>query len=275
MSLDKDGSAGYGETKLPLRAFRENDAPEKIRWKWKYLWGDLHRRARERIQMDEVATFSVTRMNVAREMTNILKRLPNISEKSSIIDCTACVGGNTVAFARYFDHVTAIELDEKRCEMLRNNLGVVDEERRRTRRFFAKVNVLRGDCLKLCPTLPTQDILFFDPPWGGVDYKKLDKVPLFLGSVPFDRVCLSLGTRSRYVAMKLPLNADVDAILTDKSRVNVVVNRKFKKMWVLVVKYITTKKEEEGITTKKEEEGDTSPALSSKPLKKRRVEIDN
>ena len=76
--------------------------------------------------------------------------------------------------------------------------------------------------------------------------------------------------------MKLPLNADVDAILTDKSRVNVVVNRKFKKMWILVVKYMTKKKEEEGITTKKEEEGDTSPALSSKPsMKKRRVEIDN
>ena len=256
--LDKDGSAGYGETKLPIRAYQERDAPEKIRWKWKYLWCDLSPRARERIRMDEVATFSVTRMNVARDMTDILKRLPSISEKSSIVDCTACVGGNTVAFARYFDHVTAIELDEKRCDMLRNNLQVVDDERRRKRKFFAKVNVLQGDCLKLCPTLPTQDIIFFDPPWGGVDYKKLDKVPLFLGSMPLDRVCSSLGARSQYVALKLPLNADVDAILTDTSNVSVVVNRKFKKMWLLVVKY---KKEEKEIES-----------LSKPAVKKRRVE---
>jgi len=259
-TLASDGTAGYGETRLPLREYRESDAPENIKWKWKYLWGDLHRRARERIQMDEVATFSVTRMNVARDMTDVLKRLPGISEKSSIVDCTACVGGNTVAFARYFDHVTAIELDERRCDMLRNNLRVVDDERRRTRRFFAKVNVLRGDCLKLCPKLSNQDILFFDPPWGGVDYKKSDKVPLFLGSLALDQVCLSLGIRSRYVALKLPLNADVDAILSDKARVSVVVNRKFKKMWLLVVKY-----SEDDMKKKKEEESLREP-------KKRRIE---
>ena len=165
-----------------------------------------------------------------------------------------------MAFARYFDHVTAIELDERRCDMLRNNLRVVDDERRRTRRFFAKVNVLRGDCLKLCPKLSNQDILFFDPPWGGVDYKKSDKVPLFLGSLALDQVCLSLGIRSRYVALKLPLNADVDAILSDKARVSVVVNKKFKKMWLLVVKY-----SEDDMKKKKEEESLREP-------KKRRIE---
>lgn len=267
-SLSSDGTAGYGTLNEPepYRVFTERDAPDRIRYKWKVLWGGRegfsrrtteavrHRiRARRlpssypvtlftrkiaQIQMDEIATFSVTKMCVADEMTRTLIRLPGISERSHVADCTACVGGNTVSFARRFDRVTSIELDPRRCAMLQNNIRVCENEVRgyRRGRYFARVDVRRGDCTRVCLDLPRQDILFFDPPWGGKAYKEKDKIPLYLGGILLDDIARALGHVCTYVAMKLPLNADVRRTLEDRSA-RVVLDRKFKKMWLLVVRY--------------------------------------
>ena len=116
--MEGDGSAGYGETSS-AQPFTHSTAPPRLKYKWRMLWGGLTTEAQAAIQMDEVATFSVTHMRVANEMSSILKTLGGVSERSSITDATACVGGNTASFARFFRSVHAIELDPHRCEMLR------------------------------------------------------------------------------------------------------------------------------------------------------------
>ena len=65
-----------------------------------------------------------------------------------VVDATACVGGNSIAFARRFPRVVAVELNMERSRMLAHNITHV-------RRFerLGRVDVVQGDCLEKLLTL--------------------------------------------------------------------------------------------------------------------------
>ena len=155
-ALAGDGSAGYGAV-ASLVPLTEGSAPSRLRYKWRNLWGGLRPAALAKIQMDEVATFSVTQMRVADEMSAALRGLPGITERSSIVDATACVGGNTVSFARFFGDVVSLELDKSRAKMLRSNVELCRSELSETSTpFLGRVEVRCGDCTEVCAQLPRQ-----------------------------------------------------------------------------------------------------------------------
>ena len=106
--------------------------------------------------MDETALFSVTVDKDAAVITQSLRSL--LPEFSSICDATACVGGNTMSFAKYFSKVTAVELDPGRCDMLRNNINLCGLQDR--------VHIVNMDFLLFSETMPYFDFIFFDPPYA-------------------------------------------------------------------------------------------------------------
>lgn len=55
-----------------------------------------------------------------------------------------------------------------------------------------------------------QDVVFLDPPWGGMGYVEGDKLDLGLGGVPLAEICERLKSRCRYIALKLPLNFNLE-----------------------------------------------------------------
>jgi len=63
------------------------------------------------------------------------------------------------------------------------------------------------DCLKLLQEL-TQDVIFFDPPWGGKEYKKFNKIKLYLSNKCMVEICNTLRKRSKYIVLKVPINFD-------------------------------------------------------------------
>lgn len=178
--------------------------------------------------MDRVAKFSVTPYKQAEEMSEMFLNLPGITEDSTITDGTACVGGNAVSFARHFKRVNAVEMDKERCEMLAHNIeacrkhGVNDPNLA----FKGSVYVYMGDCLSFIPRL-RQDIVFLDPPWGGKSYKERSAVSLFLSSMPIHDFVAKCAKWCKYVALKLPFNADVSAIKSDP-RLQILFRKNFK-----------------------------------------------
>ena len=221
-----DGSAGYGAAELDTEARTKATTDPEQRRHFDRLWGpDLAGAA----QMDDVACFSVTKSDLADEMTDMLLKLPGIggAANSSIIDATACVGGNAVSFARKFAHVTAVEMDERRCAMLKHNLETSARAEGRTAASAAasssssssspsssssaaNCTVVCGDCTKVVPTLDRHHIVFMDPAWGGGKECHAEKtLDLTLSGMHLHELCLEFGTRCRYVALKLPLNTDL------------------------------------------------------------------
>ena len=238
-----DGSAGYGldddddgEESVPLSF--DNAGPHANAWK--QLWGGLAPEDYRLILMDKVATFSITPMAVANVLAARLARLPGITPACTITDGTACVGGDTVAFARYFARVNAIEVSESRCKMLLNNVDVCRAAQSARGGGDAvpdvrgSVYIYHGDCLPIVPRL-RQDIVYLDVPWGGKQYKAQASLKLFLSSRPLHDVAVRLCECASFVALKLPVNANVDTIERDP-KLEVVDSAPLSNFRVLVVR---------------------------------------
>jgi 16S rRNA G966 N2-methylase RsmD len=149
---------------------------------------------RHKLLLDDEALYSTTDQLTADKITkDILKFIP----KSAVItDATACVGGNTYSFAQSFKKVFAFEKDTTRAKLLAHNMNMLGME---------NVHIQCGDAIELCP-LQCQDIVFLDPPWGGPEYKRMDRVDLYLSDQSLWRFCEAISASTTYIAIKAPIN---------------------------------------------------------------------
>ena len=58
------------------------------------------------------------------------------------------------------------------------------------------------------------DAVFFDPPWGGPEYKKQDKMDLFLGDKNIVDIIQNMMDGTTTIAMRLPFNYNFDSLNT-------------------------------------------------------------
>ena len=107
-----------------------------------------------------------------------------------ITEMTAGVGGNVLNFAKYFKYVNAIEIDAIRYKYLENNIKLYNFDNVNCYNMDSSKMLLHGDDIN-------QDIIFFDPPWGGKDYKLYSNLRLNFGNEPIENICKSLFQRSR------------------------------------------------------------------------------
>jgi 16S rRNA G966 N2-methylase RsmD len=153
------------------------------------LNGDINK-----VKIDEESIKYVTFCNSAQEITNIIMNslndfpCPNetlidkwnslslLAKMSELVitDMTAGVGGNILNFAHYFKYVNGIEIDPIRCQYLQHNVELYE---------FINVNYYSDNAIKLLIEEDdlVQDIIFFDPPWGGKDYKNFSDLRLQFG----------------------------------------------------------------------------------------------
>ena len=83
-----------------------------------------------------------------------------VPEDTTILDATACVGGDVISSAKNFKQVVAVESDTARYEMLVHNIGIFKLE---------NVKCIQGDSLEIIPGYAKNVrnlIVYFDPPWG-------------------------------------------------------------------------------------------------------------
>ena len=219
-----DGSSGYGNESLSSDIHTEATAPDKFKYKFKYYFQQYPEKLRAKLKMDEIASFSVTEAGFAEEITLLILKHIKVapSSSSTIVDATACVGGNSMSFLQHFGTVYAVELDRVRQEMLAWNLGLCKKvmEKELNKGKLAKVSVFCGDFLQLMAVRNhaiatvlsngSCDVVFLDPPWGGRKYGDEEKMTLTLGSKRMYEVCNAIRMSTKYTVMKLPKNYDVD-----------------------------------------------------------------
>lgn len=171
--------------------------------KIRFLFCTEHPSVRARIQYDNVSLYSVTDQSTAHRIALFCRSLAGITSASTITDGTACIGGNTIAFARAFARVHAVEYDEPRYQMLRHNVNLLLDTD-----TVNRVRVRCGDYTEVFSQL-SQDLVFLDPPWGGKAYKHQSAVDLTLGEWPLSRLCQELRGRCSHVVIKVPTNFNV------------------------------------------------------------------
>jgi len=154
-------------------------------------------------------------------LTHVLSEYgPPVSEIRHIVDGTAHIGVDAIFLSNFFRRavrVVAVEIDPTVCHILEKNIESVGK---------------KFDILPVCENflnyklhshpwgmdLEKTDLVYLDPPWGGPDYKKEDRVVLKLGDRLIEDVVADLLKTVKYVIVKTPLNFSPKHTLTEGQR---------------------------------------------------------
>tara|TARA_B100000085_G_C18446405_1_gene472954 strand:- start:295 stop:849 length:555 start_codon:yes stop_codon:yes gene_type:complete len=129
----------------------------------------------------------------AMQINKIIKIYADSS--SVITDATACIGGNSVFFIKDFKRVNLVEKDYSNFKILKMNTGCP--------------NTTYNCSYLWIKFMLIQDIIYFDPPWGGSEYKSKKKIDLFLDDVNILDIIDELYNYTKIVALKVPNNFNV------------------------------------------------------------------
>lgn len=158
------------------------------------------------LKIDEVSKYSITLPKKADFITKLIlsyfKKIDNyIHDQLIITDATAGVGGNVLSFCKYDMKVIAVELDKNRFEYLKHNTTI----------YGYKIDLYNNNYLDIYKELK-QDIIYIDPPWGGLCYKEMENIILYLGNKTIEEICIdiSLNKLAKLIVLKLPYNYDIN-----------------------------------------------------------------
>ncbi len=179
---------------------------------WKKMFPKKDKLDYSKLQLSNIGIYSIFYPNSADELAKIIRGYVD-NKKATITDANANMGGATIAFARYFDKVNSVEIVKMHCDILENNLRVYDINK--------KVDIHCMDYLDIGEKLE-QDVVFFDPPWGGKSYKSKALMNMYLDSIPINVIVNELVKKNNIVAIRVPFNYDFKKILaiTDKSYIH-------------------------------------------------------
>lgn len=187
--------------------------------------------------IDEETLMYVTNYKDAeRIMGIIIKHMKKFkhTRDSLIVDATACIGGDTISFAKKFRRVISIEFLADRFEFLKNNVEVYK---------LNNVELMNGNSLEIIPKLPNIDIIYVDPPWGGKNYKEKTNLTLKLGDREIEDLANEFFDKDKMtstpllIVFKLPKNYDIK-YLYDRLKPHPIYLYELFKMFIIVIEKI-------------------------------------
>jgi hypothetical protein len=199
--------------------------------KLKYLFSELPDDKLNKIVVDDVALYSVTPQYMATRIGKyIISGLEKITNKKittldTVIDGTACIGGDTMELSKISNKVISYELDTNRASMCSYN-AKINEINNVEINNESIVDALLNNKLREKLNNTKADAILFDPPWGGPEYKKLKQVDLFFGETPLHIVANKSIDIAKLLALKVPSNFNIKKL-----------NDNIKSNWVPLERY--------------------------------------
>jgi len=144
------------------------------------------------IQIDEVGLYSVKPEKAALQIAERFR-------SDTVLDAFCGVGGSAIAFARLGKRVITVDNDKVRLDMARHNARIYGVEN--------QIEFVLGDTLSLLDSTDMEAV-YFDPPWGGVEY--IDKNTFKLSNFSPDGHMLLNSAFKHFheVGFTLPINFD-------------------------------------------------------------------
>jgi hypothetical protein len=101
---------------------------------------------------------------------------------------------------------------------LENNVNVYN---------LTNIELINDNCLSFLSVeslMNNSDVFFFDPPWGGPDYKNHNKVTIKLGDMDLSEVIDKIRAYNRPIFLKLPFNYELNKFSNFNYKVHKVKN---------------------------------------------------
>lgn len=151
------------------------------------------------LKYDSEGLYSISHPDDAEFISDEIFKFKGTKELD-IFEGTAGLGGNIISFAKNFNNVTGVEQNEVRFEMLENNMKSYN---------FNNIKLIKGNCLDHLNI--NYDVYFFDPPWGGPDYKSYNNLELYIGNKSIPEIIKLLPT-NKTVVLKVPYNYNLNLL---------------------------------------------------------------
>lgn len=153
------------------------------------------------LQYDQEGLWSITHPDSAEKFSKILLSFAkkNNVEIKTIVDATAGLGGNTISFCKYFKDVTAIEKNYNRFKILKNNIECYS---------YKNIKLINENSIEYLKK-NNFDLIFFDPPWGGPNYKKNKTFEFTLDGIKLNEIFELIN--AKIIAFKLPYNYNFES----------------------------------------------------------------
>ena len=158
------------------------------------------------LKIDDIGKYSITLPKKADTISELIKKYCNITGRQIIItDATAGVGGNVLSFCKYNYIVNAVEIDNERFHYLKHNI--------KEYKYDNMITLYNDNYINIFENL-VQDVIFIDPPWGGLDYKKTEDITLKLGDIEIEELCNIINNKklAKLTVLKLPFNYNLNYI---------------------------------------------------------------
>lgn len=151
------------------------------------------------LKLSKESIYSISSPKIMVKIIDIIEKNLNIPIKDiTVTDATANVGSSAISFALKAKFTNAVEINENSYKMLVNNINVYNLD-------CSKIKTYLNDYLQIMHTLQ-QDVIYIDPPWGGIDYYNNKKLNLYLSNVSIAEITNSLINNANLIIFKAPLN---------------------------------------------------------------------
>jgi|ERR1700678_402627 len=152
------------------------------------------------LQINKEGIYSTNHPSLMRQIIYIIEKQLNTSIKNLVItDATANIGGSAINFAINAKFTNAIEINPITYSILENNVNVYDLKK------MGKIKTYCNDYVSIMDNL-IQNVIFIDPPWGGLNYKKFKKIDLYLSQIPIAYIINRLRNKANLILIKVPVN---------------------------------------------------------------------
>ena len=169
----------------------------------KSIFDNLSIEKYNKLLFTEESIYSSSKIEGSKLLKNIISE--NFSNKDiTITDGTANIGTDSIFLSNYFNKINSVEISNINYNALANNVSVFEK---------TNINTILGDIIIVIENL-IQDVIYIDAPWGGRDYKKNDKMKLFLGDLEILDFYKKFRNKAKVFIFKVPYNYDLDYLKT-------------------------------------------------------------
>ena len=166
----------------------------------------------EHLKYDNEGLWSISLPEEADKISKLIIKI--IGSNKKLLDGTAGLGGNTISFSKYFKNVVATEINSDRFELLKINIHTYN---------LLNIIILNINCIDILDD--EYDGYFFDPPWGGPNYKYNNKIRFNLADYSLEELIHKIRTfNNKPIFFKLPNNYDLGEFSIFNYQINKIKN---------------------------------------------------
>ena len=158
---------------------------------------------KNKLKMTTEGMYSVSGKEGAKIIAKIILKNMKKNKMITVTDCTSNNGSETLMFAKYFEKVNAIEIDDTNYKVLKNNIDVYN---------YKNINLIKGNSIIELPKLE-QDVIVIDAPWGGRDYKDSQQLKLYLDNLELSDIFNQFSKRAKLFVLKVPTNYNINELI--------------------------------------------------------------